>query len=458
MFLVVVVLLISMILTPLLVNMFQKESRDVVRSGRNRQATNLLDAAFARFEWRLKNDPSFISQFIYGPVPPGYQNDVVYDDIEGGVYKIGVSTAMGLNFSLLVSTISAKEGKNQVVKKLIATYKCPRILTGAQQLDWGSISAPAVLHWGPWVNSHFFDHVNSYGLRNPFINVGYPRKISAGEIPEFDTDPAPPNSGPDWMTYQDLYYGTSNHTTVDFAYYQLKAHSSAVPQESAGGVPIRMYERDHYNESGSVLHLPADGPAAVSSPSGSGFFPGLPNSWIYGSADIKFPPNYQFSSSTSVIFLAAHETEQGIGSIMFSPGTFIDVEALVAPYVYLEGSGTGVVGGTIPINANLEYASAAGNAVWTAGGAASMASVFASPGRCCYTINNVNIRGIIIGDVFQGTPSNNQKGTIVGAVLGQAGAATGVLDVYFQEDMASRVRLRLLTERTSLTYGDSSSW
>jgi hypothetical protein len=193
----------------------------------------------------------------------------------------------------------------------------------------------------------------------------------------------------------------------------------------------------------------------VADPPGSGYFLATVNRHAgdLNSTHLRFEtlggsPGYVLDDPSTVIMLDGGRTQQSYGSmvddttleVVLGSGTFLNVEAVVADRIRLQGPGSGVVSATVPARADLEYQTAAGNVVWT-GGVPSMASVFAAPDRCCYNVNNVLLHGMGIG-----TAVVNGSAVVVGSVDNvNFVESNSTLDLYFDEDRAAQVPFAIPT-------------
>lgn len=418
----VVGMALLMLLIPPLTQWLRKDAKDAVRYQRALQSSNLAEAALEKVEWRLSGDAGLSAALVAGSAPPGYQGDVEYTDIEGGVYKVDVALSTTVHSTGFTLTIRAKENRTHVVKAVQATYVKPEFKVAAPV---GYVSVNGVfadIHWSPIVGSYFS------GAALPLPD--FPRLLSGGYITNVDTSPVLPNSGVGWSSY-DPNLANNQAPNVDYAYYQDKAAHTRLPTSTPGGT-IQIFPTRTTN----VFFVP-NGASPVSNPPGSGYFPGADNALVKGvigndQVILGFMNNggggYVFQNSTSVVFVAGREINAET-YVFLDTGTFLDVEALVVTgmnyyaFVYAAGAGGGVVVSSIPSGADLEYASAAGLAVWNAGGASSMATAYAQPNHCCYTINNVNVHGLVITEDL--LPNDHAGVFVGGAVSDGAGSQSG---------------------------------
>lgn len=424
----VVVLVVGMalllLLIPPLTQWLRKDAKDAVRYQHVLQSSNLAAAGLEKVEWRISGDASLSAALVSGTAPPGYSGDVEYSDIEGGVYKVDVALSTGAHSTGYTLTVRAKENRTNLVKAVKATYVKPEFNVAAPVSYVSASGVYADIHWSPIVGSNI-----SAGAVLP----DFPRLLSGSYITNIDTNPAAPNSGVGWVSY-DSNLANNQAPSVDFGYYKGKAVASRVPVATAGGA-IQLFP----TRSDNVMFIP-NGAPPVSNPPGSAYFPGSDNVLAKGvigndQVNLGFMNNggggYVFQNSTSVIFVAGREINAET-FVFMDTGTFLDVEALVvtgmnyAAFVYAAGAGGGVVVSSIPEGAPLEYASAAGLAVWNAGGASSMATAYAQPNHCCYTINNVNVHGLIVTEDLL---PNTHAGVFVGGVVSD-GAGSHMGDVF----------------------------
>jgi hypothetical protein len=166
---------------------------------------------------------------------------------------------------------------------------------------------------------------------------------------------------------------------------------------------------------------------------------------------------YEFRNSTSVIFISGVDTGQWV-YVYFGTGAFLDIEALVISRGYktycnvlTRGPGGGTVTMAIPEGADAEYVSAAGAAVWSAGGPSSMASAYANPGHCCYTINGVSFRGLLVGNLEPSTHAGVYVGMVVGDAFQHQNTSISAPkdEVYFDPIVADGLRTNNTPKRKS---------
>jgi len=208
----VITLIILVVLAAFMVTLtffITHESKWVVKLKKKSVALQLAEAGVDRGVWKLNESKAIWDNLEDGPIT-GYNNDVVYTDVEGGSYKILISTTDNFSERKIIAT--GMESSGSEVKKIEVVM--------AKQYIQSSITAPNIVfggnckvHWGP------ISSLTTMSLSGSADNP-YPRKYSRGGISSRDTDPAPPNT--DDVEYW-AYYNVPDPPEVDFNYYRNNA-------------------------------------------------------------------------------------------------------------------------------------------------------------------------------------------------------------------------------------------
>lgn len=152
------------------------------------------------------------------------------------------------------------------------------------------------VHWGPVVA---FGEISNQPMQY------YPRKHSKGRIVGRDVDPTEPNTDrTEYWAFDDSF---TDPPVIDMPYYINRAKNSVIPTTDV-------------NEN-RILRFGVGKSTAVATPLGSGFFSQTDNP-----EGIVFEKGYEFSSSTSVVFV---ESPLPAGSCELRKDVFLRLEALI---------------------------------------------------------------------------------------------------------------------------------
>jgi hypothetical protein len=415
----IVALLIIAVFIPVIVHFVNQESRWSVKQKRTTNAFHLAEAGVDRGIWKLTEADQNWEDAADGVDIDGYADDVEYDDIQGGLYKIDISSGPASN--QVTITAKGRDTSTNEMRAVQAVYSKAAINAGLH-VEGGLTYKPNLhVHWGPVVTYTSID-------QSP--GDYFPRKYSKGQIVGRDTTNNPPNNT-DSLEYWAFDTTLTTPPSVDLDYYKTKAKASSVPTTSSS--PSGRVEK---NTGGNSL--------AVSSPTaGCGYFLASQNS----NAGLRFEKNggagnhYRFYNSTSVIYID-NDTGGAITTDLQNGGCYLNLEAII-----LAGNNhnldinaqEGTIASTIPVNANLEYQHGSAAATWTAGGGSSMDSVWSQPDRCCYTLSSVAVRGFMyVGGGIANAGSNTQ---VLGVLDVIGNVSVNTLYVYYDEEVASNIAL-----------------
>lgn len=156
-------------------------------------ASNLAEAGIARGVWKLKSSTSTWELASRGIPIEGYNFDVIYDDIPGGVYRIKFSSGPEPRCVTVVS--EGKENTTKEVRAIKAVYKnltIPGSIISRGHIYLGNAFE---CHWGP-VMAHGDIKITDAVIAKKY----YPRKFARGvvsSVPSYPRDTnglAPPNT------------------------------------------------------------------------------------------------------------------------------------------------------------------------------------------------------------------------------------------------------------------------
>lgn len=475
---VIIILLVAIGLPPILQWIWQ-ESKMTVKSAKSMRSLTLAEQCQEDLLDRMNKDLVFWNSCLNGNVPAGYRNDVVTTDVSGGTYKINLAT--GPEPGQVTAWVSARFATEGATLKAVFSQRYVEQPVEAPGTWWWDDipAATPYIHWGPLRGDHWAMASVTHLARH------YPRLITWGRLGwpvPVDNNPAAPNTdGLSWWAFDaSANPFISGGPLIDTGYYREKAMNSQIPLVTSAG--------NGFLRSG-LGAIPDD--SAVASPPGSGYFKISENSpdqgpwevdalnWgaliktrIHFLRDVAGLPGYEFRSSTSVIYIIDdHGDHAGMpantdAQVMFHEKTFIEAEAIILDGLMgkLIGAGAGVLGATIPTRANLEYQHPNGQAVWTAG-SPSMSSVWSSPTRCCYPLNNVMIHAYLYSTHrIEGLTNGVDSPVIYGALNTAPGASpqapwvrSSPMSVYYDEDLALRQVHRSTIVRRTLEI-QTPSW
>lgn len=223
----ILILLILSILTPAIVYMVQHETRWTLKQKRSTVAFYLAEGGADRAVWKLKENSTNFDAVLNGGSLAGYNNDVNYTDVTGGVYRIVMTSTTVKREIRVVSTgkdMSANE--HRAIEVLLKKEGA----NGAIQAPSVQVSGSAVIHWGPAMS---LTNLNLTGSANQL----FPRKLARGSItasggyPSRDTSSSAPNTdGIEWWSYNEP-PGVPNTPSVNLSSYteRAKADCGCVP-------------------------------------------------------------------------------------------------------------------------------------------------------------------------------------------------------------------------------------
>jgi hypothetical protein len=234
-----VIIVVVAIFTPALLNLLRNEVRWSVKHKRDVTAFHLAEAAVDRGIWKLQESSDSWDEVEDGTFDTNYKGNKVFTDVEGGEYKIIVSTTADENQRKIIG-IGRDTSTNEL--RSIEVIVEHVVIDAAVYAPTLVVSGSAEVHWGP---------IQSIGD----MTVGgdlFPRKYAVGEIHgrtpdgvgDPDTDdteywahyPVPTPPGINFQYYfdnADEYYGPEAHPNkiggvpADFNNHAQDAHGGA---------------------------------------------------------------------------------------------------------------------------------------------------------------------------------------------------------------------------------------
>ena len=220
----VMLVTVALILVPLLVMYVQNEAKWTVKQARSNTAYHLAEAGQDRAVFFLVQSTANWAAAIAGTPSAGYNGDVQYSDIAGGLYTIRI-TSGPLSYQATV-TVKGRDTSSSEVRTVKAIYSGAALMSGWIAQGAMDYQATFTMYWG---------QVTSYTSIAQTASPPYhPIKVSKGAITPWDSSPTPPNSD---TTKNYLAYDPSltDPPTPDFAYYRTKAKATSAPNPALVG-------------------------------------------------------------------------------------------------------------------------------------------------------------------------------------------------------------------------------
>jgi len=191
------IIVIFFIIVPVILNWVSEDTKSTVSEQKKSIAFNLAEAAVERGYWKVKSSTSTFESVMNGTTLSGYNFDTVYNDIQGGSYRIKISSG-----PLPRQITITGEGKDSSTKERRAVKVIYQNQTIAGAMLSGSKINPSdksTIHWGPILS---WGDIN---LSNGAENVYYPRKFSKQLVKPRDNSLNPPNTdNVEWWSAYDV--------------------------------------------------------------------------------------------------------------------------------------------------------------------------------------------------------------------------------------------------------------
>lgn len=409
---VVVALLMIAIFVPMIVNYVREEARWSTKQKRTTSAFHLAEAAVDRGIWKLTESDENWTDAKDGNDITGYENDVEYTDVAGGLYRILFSS--GPNSGEVTVLGTGRDTSTKEVRAVQAIYTKAAINAGLQ-VEGGMDYRPNMeVHWGPVVN---------YTSINQSPSDYFPRKYSKGQITGRDTVNDSVNT--DTLEYWAFNTDLGTPPQVDLDHYKTVAKASVIPVD---------------NGVGSITQIKSGSPLAIASPTGSGYFSLLTGGENSGASGLRFddksgnvsPNAYRFQNSTSVIYIDGTSGQE----TQMTSKSYLQVNAMIVAGHDLDCNADDFdnFNATVPANAALEYQHASLSSYTWPGKTAP------GPGNCCYDIDNLAGHGFFY---VGGDMSNAGGGTTFIGVVDVIGTITmNTVTIYYDSAIASGIKLK----------------
>lgn len=400
---ILVLLTIFMITIPAIVRLVRNESLWTVKQVKSTVAFHSAEAGIDRACWKLQESRLW-QDAATGVFIAGYRNDTVYTDVNGGEYKILITTGQ-TSSQVTIVTRGRDTVRNEV--RAIECVLDQTVLEGATHVDGGiKFKKKLRVEWGP-IYSH--DTIELDANIDKDVDP-WPRKFCAVGIKNRDTNPAAPNGGPPWDIYDyAAYQDIGEAPEINLAYYAQKAKNSQIPAPDKG----------------------------TQDPPGSGYIVGDALFKTMGSG--KAATDYYISNSTTVIYVTGTGTHKGDedGDCRLDGKAWVDVEALVVTgHIHIHSDGRPYAA-TIPLTASQEYqynpdaVSWWNSKGWTNGGT--------------YTIPDCVFHGFLyVGGDFHCSGGVN---SICGTVAVDGDMNVNTMTIFYDKSVAETVSLKSSTFR-----------
>ena len=405
-------LLIIGLMLPVIVQYVQNEAKWSTKQKQTATAFHLAEAAVDRGLWKITESDQNWEDAVAGTPIASYSNDYTYTDVDGGSYKIQLSSGP---LSGQVTIVGKGRDDSTREERAVQAIYTKSLFDAGMQVEGGLSYKPGLeIHWGPVV---------TYSSINQAPGDYFPRKYSKGQIVGRDTVNDSNNTDDtEYWAFQSL----GDAPSIDLAYYKTQAENSSIPTSIASPV-------------GKIVkNTGAKNVLAQANPVGSGFFKASENSnagLLFKKGTGAGPKYYEFRNSTSVIYID-NDTGGAITSDLQNGGSFLQVEALI-----LAGSShhmdinadIGVMGATIPASAQDHYQHATAVPTWTA----DFAGIGA--GNCCYNLSSVAVHGFVyVGGNVANAGANTE---IVGALDILGTSSVNTLKIYYDEDVVGNIQV-----------------
>lgn len=384
------------IIVPALVMSIKTEAKNTVSEKLKTTSLHLAEVGQDRGAWKIRESDDVWETILADDPISGYDNDVEHEDVDGGVYKIDLSSGPGDDQVTVVSKGKAN-GSDQI--RIIEAIYTKGVTLGAMSCSGAIDYKPnLVVHWGPVV---------SYTSIDKEPDQRYPRKFSAGQIVGYDTVNDNNNGalpGDNWSTYDYVaFYDMGVEPEIILDNYRQAAKDSVIP-------PLR-----RKTGSSEAAHDTSQG-------WDSGYY----------TEDIKIEEpgtgqtDYIFECSTCVIFVEGNISQ-------FANGSYLNIRALLATGNVDYNSRTQVFTATVPASASDEYQHSSLQSPnyfsttmgWTDGGTTNLA--------------DIGYHGFL----YAGGNLTNAGGgaCMVGAIFVGGSISVNQITVYYDESVAEDVEM-----------------
>lgn len=163
-----------MVIIPIMVKWVQEDTRISTKDQQSSYAFNLAEAAVERAYWKLKSSTSTFDSAANGNPLPGYNFDTTYRDINGGSYRISISSSGTKTVTIIGEGM---DKSNREVRAVSAVYVNQTIYSPL--ITNGNFTSSKVLaaFWGSIMAQGDFDVTDAVAAKRYF-----PRKYARGVV------------------------------------------------------------------------------------------------------------------------------------------------------------------------------------------------------------------------------------------------------------------------------------
>ncbi|MCK4936451.1 MAG: hypothetical protein KAR84_06330 [Elusimicrobiales bacterium] len=243
-------LMFLLIMVPVIEKFVQNEGKWSMKSRKTALAFNLAEAGIDRAYWKLIENIDNWNVVAGGDDIAGYADDVVYEDIDGGSYRINMSSGDNPREIIVIGT--GKDFSSKEYRAIKVVYSKEGVVA-ALQAPVISGAGNANIHWGPLMSLSSMDL--SGGANELFPRIYARGAITANGIyADRDTDPNTKgsNHGPqedpytEWWSYNED-PGVPDVLTPDTSYYAQLAQNQEAYLTGLG-TPETLYVVGNYSE------------------------------------------------------------------------------------------------------------------------------------------------------------------------------------------------------------------
>jgi|GEM_PF-1562475 len=221
---VLTVLLFLLITIPMIDLYVKNEAKWSVKEKKSATAFHLAEAGIDRGYWKLIENSTNWELITASGTISGYANDKIYTDIQGGSYKINLTTGAGGGEVVIIA--AGKDSSGNEYRAIKAVYSKSSISAAVYGGDIEASGSVEIV-WGPMMS---IDEMELSGSSNQL----YPRKYSrssiraSGSYDDRDTDIGGLNKGPksdpyiEWWSYNEP-PGVPDPSQPAISYYRQKA-------------------------------------------------------------------------------------------------------------------------------------------------------------------------------------------------------------------------------------------
>jgi Tfp pilus assembly protein PilX len=235
-----VLIVVMAILTPTLVNLLREEVRWSVKHKRSVGAFHLAEAAADRGLWKLSESSTVWESVSDGTLPNDYKGGTEFTDVEGGTYKITISTTSDEKERKIVG-VGRESSTNEMrsIEVIVAIFMIETAIFSPTLV----LNGNADVHWGP---------IESTGDLTATGDL-FPRKYAVGQIVNRTPDGVgdPDTDGIEYWAH----FPVPDPPDIDFDHYYDNADEYYGPDVGhpnfMGGVPFNFNGHAQDNPAGA---------------------------------------------------------------------------------------------------------------------------------------------------------------------------------------------------------------